>query len=86
MYRSEPRDKDLILSTILECLDNKKNFKKKYNAMKSKMNFLKEIKSIETSNFKETINELINTIESTDFIHSHLFNFVRDNLTHSFLY
>ncbi|SCM24957.1 conserved Plasmodium protein, unknown function [Plasmodium chabaudi adami] len=68
MYRSEPRDKDLILSTILECLDNKKDFKKKYNTMKSKMNFLKEIKSIETSNFKETINELINTIESTNFI------------------
>ncbi|SBS88318.1 conserved Plasmodium protein, unknown function [Plasmodium ovale curtisi] len=67
MYRSESRDKDLILSIILECLYSRKNFKKEYYAQKAKLKFLKEIKSIETSNFKQSLNELINIIENTNF-------------------
>ncbi|CAA9990895.1 conserved Plasmodium protein, unknown function [Plasmodium knowlesi strain H] len=68
MYRSELRDKDLLLSIILECLYSRKNFKKEFYSQKAKLKFLKEIKSIEINSFKESLNELINTIENTNFI------------------
>ncbi|EUD68971.1 hypothetical protein C922_00662 [Plasmodium inui San Antonio 1] len=68
MYRSESRDKDLLLSIILECLYRRKNFKKEFYSQKEKLKFLKEIKSIEISSFKESLNELINTIENTNFV------------------
>ncbi|CAG9472176.1 conserved Plasmodium protein, unknown function [Plasmodium vivax] len=68
MYRSESRDKDLLLSIILECLYSRKNFKKEFYAQKAKLKFLKEIKNIEISSFKESLNELINTIENTNFV------------------
>ncbi|CRH02536.1 conserved Plasmodium protein, unknown function [Plasmodium relictum] len=67
MYRSESRDKDLLLSIILECLYSKKDFKKEYYGQRGDFKFLKEIKNIETSNFKESLNELVNIIENTNF-------------------
>ncbi|SBT80804.1 conserved Plasmodium protein, unknown function [Plasmodium malariae] len=68
MYRSETRDKDLLLSIILECLYCRKDFKKEYQCQKAKLKFLKEIKSIEINNFKESLNELITLIENTNFV------------------
>ncbi|SOV78452.1 conserved Plasmodium protein, unknown function [Plasmodium reichenowi] len=68
MYRYEERNKDLLLSILLECLYSKKDMKKAFHIQKENLKFLKEIKNIETSNFKESLNELINIIENTNFI------------------
>ncbi|GAW83489.1 hypothetical protein, conserved [Plasmodium gonderi] len=85
MYRSEPRDKDLLLSVILECLYSRKNFKKEFYAQKSNLKFLKEIKCIEISNFKESLNELINTIENANFIQTNT-NQINNDKFHFKLY
>lgn len=81
MYRSEERDKELLLSIILDCLYSKKDFKKEYYTQKGDFKFLKEMKAIECYNFKESLNKLMNEIENAIYIQNTNIQNTNDNDT-----